>query len=65
MASLGAPGLFVGPLVLALGLAAVRLYDRDQRARRLALAALPSVTQSAPSGPSNSAKILPKKEVAP
>jgi predicted PurR-regulated permease PerM len=34
MASLGAFGLFAGPLVVALGASALRLYDRDQQARR-------------------------------
>ena len=33
MATLGGWGLFAGPLLLALGLAAIRLYDRDQQAR--------------------------------
>lgn len=33
MASLGGWGLFAGPLVIALGVAALRLYDRDQQAR--------------------------------
>jgi predicted PurR-regulated permease PerM len=35
MASLGAWGLFAGPLVVALCVAALRLYDREQRARAL------------------------------
>ncbi len=33
LASLGAWGLFAGPLVVALGVAALRLWDREQRAR--------------------------------
>jgi predicted PurR-regulated permease PerM len=33
MASLGGWGLFAGPLLIALGVAAIRLYDRDQQAR--------------------------------
>lgn len=36
MASLGGWGLFAGPLIVALGLAALRLWDREQRARALA-----------------------------
>ncbi|MEO7091720.1 MAG: AI-2E family transporter [Polyangiales bacterium] len=38
MATLGGWGLFAGPLLLALGLAALRLYDRDQQARNARLA---------------------------
>jgi len=33
MATLGVWGIFAGPLVIALGVAALRLYDRDQQAR--------------------------------
>lgn len=40
MASLGGWGLFAGPLLIALGVAALRLYDRDQQARLLAAARL-------------------------
>lgn len=36
MASLGGWGLFAGPLVVALCVAALRLYDREKRARELA-----------------------------
>lgn len=38
LASLGAWGLFAGPLVVALGIAALRLWDREQRARARASA---------------------------
>ena len=43
LASLGAWGLFAGPLVVALCVVALRLYDREQRARALvtAMAGLP------------------------
>jgi len=45
MASLGGWGLFAGPLVVALGMAALRLWDREQRARALATTGLtPIVT---------------------
>lgn len=45
MASLGGWGLFAGPLVVALGMAALRLWDREQRARALATTGLtPLVT---------------------
>ena len=40
MASLGGWGLFAGPLVVALGMAALRLWDREQRARALAATGL-------------------------
>ena len=51
MATLGGWGLFAGPMLLALGLAAVRLYDRDQQARLAPLARAPApivVTSSEP-----------------
>jgi predicted PurR-regulated permease PerM len=50
MASLGGWGLFAGPLVLALGLAALRLWDREQRARAraLAIASAPAASSIAP-----------------
>jgi predicted PurR-regulated permease PerM len=45
MASLGGWGLFAGPLVVALGMAALRLWDREQRARALATTGLtPMIT---------------------
>jgi predicted PurR-regulated permease PerM len=47
MASLGVWGLFAGPLVIALGVAALRLYDRDQQARLRAV----SGSNRAPSQP--------------
>ena len=40
MASLGGWGLFAGPMLIALGVAALRLYDRDQQARIRQTAAL-------------------------
>jgi predicted PurR-regulated permease PerM len=48
MASLGAFGLFAGPLVIALGVAAIRLYDRDQRARRRVEASLAMAAKGEP-----------------
>jgi predicted PurR-regulated permease PerM len=48
MASLGGWGLFAGPLVVALCVAALRLYDREQRAR---LIAATGYTQALPIAP--------------
>ena len=61
MASLGGWGLFAGPLVVALGVAALRLYDRDQQARlRIASGtpAAPAVIED-PGPPPSSADPLP------
>ncbi|MGZ3420879.1 MAG: AI-2E family transporter [Polyangiales bacterium] len=44
MASLGGWGLFAGPLLVALGVAALRLWDREQRARALLTTGLPPAT---------------------
>jgi len=46
MASLGGWGLFAGPLVVALGVAALRLWDREQRARALATTGIPPIIAS-------------------
>lgn len=46
MASLGGWGLFAGPLVVALCVAALRLYDREQRARMIVLPVSPVVIES-------------------
>ncbi len=43
MASLGGSGLFAGPLIVALGMAALRLWDREQRARALAVTGIPAI----------------------
>lgn len=42
MASLGGWGLFAGPLIVALGVAALRLWDREQRARALLVTGMTS-----------------------
>lgn len=45
MASLGGWGLFAGPLLVALGVAALRMWDREQRARALmATGLVPALT---------------------
>lgn len=46
-ASLGGFGLFAGPLVVALCVAALRLWDREQRARALAAAVITPAPESA------------------
>lgn len=66
LASLGAWGLFAGPLIVALCVVTLRLYDREQRARALGetLAALPIAPLLIESAPKERTDVTPARVVA-